>query len=411
MKMNAYIAGTGMTDFGKFLERPLSSLTVEAMEEALKDAGIEGNDLQAAWMGNAAAGATIGQVCVPGQIALRRIGIGKIPVVNVENACASSSTAVHQAAAMVTAGAYDIVLATGFEKLYSTDKATTFRVFGGAIDVEEAAEVMKALEENAKKQGAKDGVKGAGENRSIFMDIYASAARSYMARYGATVEHFAEITAKNSLHGSMNPHAQFKDRMTVEEVLAGRMVSDPLRLAMCSPIGDGAAATVIMSERKVRELGIKDPVKVEAAVLASGWDRTEGDNESVPAYAARTAYEFAGIGPEDIDVIELHDATSPAELICYEQLGICKPEDAIKLVEDGDTTLGGRIPVNTSGGLARKGHPIGATGAAQIVELAQQLRGRCGDRQVEGAKVGVAENGGAFIKGDVAALTVTVLSV
>jgi acetyl-CoA acetyltransferase len=409
MRLDAVIAGVGMTPFGKHLDTGLKALGAEAVAGALADAGIEAGDLDAAYVGNAAAGLVTGQESIRGQVILRSIGLGRLPVVNVENACASASTALHQAAAMVSAGLYDVVLALGVEKLYHADKKKSFAAFSGAVDVEAMQEIMKRLQEAAKQGGAKSGASGAGEKRSMFMDIYAAAARAHMKRYGTTVRQFAGVSAKNSYHGSMNPRAQFRERLSVEDVLAAPMIAEPLTRPMCSPIGDGAAAVVLVSPAKARQMGIARPVRVAASVLRSGWDHGL-DEEGAGELCSREAYEQAGVGPEDLDVVELHDASAPAEIMAYEYLGLCGKGDGGKLIDEGATRLGGRLPVNTSGGLLRKGHPVGATGIAQIVELTEQLQGRSGERQVEGARVGLAQNGGGNIGTDVAAMCVTVLT-
>ncbi|MBW2291454.1 MAG: thiolase family protein [Deltaproteobacteria bacterium] len=410
MKLNAIVAGVGMTPFGKHMDMGLKALGAGAVKQAVADSGLGMDDLQAAYVGNAAAGLVTGQECIRGQVILRSIGLGKLPVVNVENACASGSTAMQQAAAMVSAGLYDIVLALGVEKLYDVDKKKSFAAFSGAVDVEAMQEIMQRLQQNAKESGAKSGSSGAGEKRSMFMDIYAAAARAHMSKYGTTAEHFAGVSAKNSFHGSMNPRAQFREAMTVEEVLAAPMIAEPLTRPMCSPIGDGAAAVVIVSEAKARELGIQRPVKITSSVLRSGWDHAY-EEEGAGELCSREAYEEAGVGPEDLSVVELHDASAPAEIMAYEYLGLCPKGGGGKLIDEGTTRLGGRLPVNTSGGLLRKGHPVGATGIAQIVELTEQLQGRSGDRQVEGASIGLAQNGGGNIGADVAAMCVTVLQV
>jgi acetyl-CoA acetyltransferase len=215
------------------------------------------------------------------------------------------------------------------------------------------------------------------------------------------------VAAKNSFHGSMNPRAQFQELMSVADVLAARTIVEPLTLPMCSPIGDGAAAVILVSERKARELGLRHKVRVASSALVSGWDT--GPGESVGALAAAQAYAAAGIGPQDLSCVELHDASAPSELVAYEYLGLCAPGESVKLIETGATRLGGRIPVNTSGGLLRKGHPVGATGCAQIVELTEQLQGRSGPRQVEGARIALAHNGGGAIGSDAAATVVTLL--
>jgi acetyl-CoA acetyltransferase len=409
VKTDAVIAGVGMTTFAKHLETGLKALGAEAVQAAATDAGIALGDLDAAFVGNAAAGLITGQESIRGEVVLRSIGVGRLPVINVENACASASTALHQAAAMVTAGIYDVVLALGVEKLYCEDKAKTFAAFTGAVDVEMLQGIMAALRANAEQGGAKSGSSGAGEKRSMFMDLYAAVARGHMERYGTTVEQLAAVAAKNSRHGHLNPRAQFREELSVADVLAAPMIVEPLTRPMCSPIGDGAAAAILVSPRKAAELGIERPVHVRSCVLRSGWDHGM-DEDGAAEVCAREAYEEAGIGPADLDVVECHDATAPAELFAYESLGLCAKGDGGKLVEAGDTALGGRVPVNTSGGLLRKGHPVGATGIAQIVELTEQLQGRSGPRQVDGACVGLAHNGGGTIGTDVAALCVTILS-
>ncbi len=408
MRMNAYIAGVGMTRFGKHLETPLKVLAGEAIREALLDARISGADLQVAYMGNAAGGVVQGQEMISGQVALRELGIGKIPVINVENACATSSTAFNQACAMVTFGAYDVALVCGFEKLFHEDKLRSFAAFDGAVDTENAEGVMGALETLASRAGVEVDKANAGKTRSVFMDIYSLMTIAHMKEFGTTVEQIAGVTAKNAFHGSLNPRAQFQVPMTVEEVLASREIVWPLTLPMCSPIGDGAAAVVVVSERKARQLGLRDPVRVLSSALVSGFDQEAGDL-SVGSLAADEAYEDAGVGPGDLSLIELHDASAPSEIIAYEYLGICGKGQGGQLIEEGATRLGGRLPVNVSGGLLRKGHPIGASGAAQIVELTEQLQGRAHDRQVHGARIGLAHNGGGMIGTDAAATVVSIL--
>ncbi len=407
MKQNAYIAGVGMTRFGKHLDRGLKSLGAEAINEALDDAGIDKSGIQAAWMGNGGAAIITGQVLIPGQCVLRGMGIGNIPVVNVENACATSATAFQQAASMVTAGAYDVVLVCGTEKLYSRDKLATFAVFQGAVDTEDMERVRQRIADSARAAGSNADIEGAGTTRSMFMDIYASMARNHMRKFGSTRRHFAMVSAKNSFHGSMNPKAQYQEELTVEDVLAARVVVDPLTLPMCSPIGDGAAALVLVSEKKAREMGMARKVRVLSSVLASGHD--DPQQPSAPELTIQQVYQEAGMGPEQLSVVELHDASAPAELIYYELLGLCGKGEGVRMIEDGETRLGGRLPVNTSGGLLRKGHPIGASGAGQLVELVTQLRGEAGQRQVEGARTALAENGGGFIGGDVAAIVISLL--
>lgn len=406
MRQKAIIAGVGITPFGKHLDRSLASLAQEAIVQALADAGIGLDRVQAAWAGNAGGPIITGQVCVAGQVVLRQMGLGGIPVINVENACATASTAFQQACSMVTLGVYDVVLAFGMEKLYHADKERPMAVYAGCVDTERPEQLDRYLTGDLSAAQIEAAPR---DRRSLFMDIYARMARDYMAQSGATQRDFALVSAKNSRHGSLNPNAQFRDVLTVEDVLAAKPISPPLTLPMCSPIGDGAAAAVIVSPKMAAELGIAQPVHVLASIVSSGFDVKPGE-PGVTATVSRQAFEEAGIDPRDINCVELHDATSPAELIYYEALGLCGVGEGPAFLASGATTLGGRVPVNPSGGLVRKGHPIGATGLGQIHELVQQLRGRCGARQSEGARLALAENGGGFIGADAAAIAMTVLS-
>lgn len=240
------------------------------------------------------------------------------------------------------------------------------------------------------------------------MDVYAEMALEYSRQSGATEIDFADVAVKNGRHGALNPKAQYRAGVTREQVLASRVISGPLRLLMCSPISDGAAAVVVCSERFARQHG-STGVLVRACVLTSGTDRAAGDMPGVTR-AARIAYEQSGLGPGDIHVAEVHDGAAPAELMVYEQLGICGPGEGPGLLASGATSLGGRVPVNTGGGLLSRGHPIGATGCAQLVELVDQLRGRSGDRQVPAARVALAENAGGYLDNDSAAIGITILS-
>ncbi|MGD9763547.1 MAG: thiolase family protein [Candidatus Binatia bacterium] len=382
------IVGAGMTRFGKFLDRSLKDLAREAVDGALNDAGLERSALEAAVVGNALAGLLSGQECVRGQVVLRELGIGAIPVINTENACASSSTALHLAWLYVASGAYDVVLALGMEKLYHEDKQRSFRALAGAADVEEVAAYP--------------------ESRSMFMDYYADLARAHMEQYGTTREQYAAVAVKNHHHGSLNPRAQYRNLCTVEEVLAAPLIVDPLTRLMCSPIGDGAAAVIVTSAERARQLG-RTPIWIKASVMGSGSERAEGD-PGIDERVARRAYEQAGVGPQDIDVVELHDGAATAELLAYEKLGLCGVGEAGRLISDGETALGGRIPVNPSGGLISRGHPVGATGVAQVCELTWQLRGEAEQRQVADARVGLAHNGGGLVRGESAATVVHILS-
>lgn len=409
------IIGAGMTRFGKFIDRSLKDLGREAVEGALSSAGLEKSNIEAAVVGNATAGLITGQECVRGQVILREMGFGDIPIINTENACASSSTAFHLAWLYVASGMCDVALALGIEKLYHEDKKRSFSAIGAAVDVELVQQILAQMQAQAAAKAKEEaaagapGGSGAGQSRSMFMDIYAALARNHMQKYGTTKEQYAKVAVKNHYHGSLNPHAQYRERYTLQEILDSPLVAEPLTRLMCSPIGDGAAALVVTTAEKARQFTTK-PVLVRASVVGSGKDLAPNE-PTAGARVARRAYEAAGVGPEDLNVVELHDATAPAEIVIYEELGLCKLGEGGRLIDEGVTELTGKVPVNTSGGLLSKGHPIGATGTAQLCEVFWQLRGECGDRQVQGAKVGLAENGGGMVRGEPAALAVHILSV
>ncbi len=389
------IIGVGMTNFGKFPDVSLRTLAEQATAAALADAGITVSDVGIVFFSNAAAGIITGQEMIRGQVSLQGTGLLGLPLVNVENACASASSAIHLARMAVASGQYDVALAVGAEKLtHPSDKQRAFAALATGSDVARRDEFEHEL--------------GTGGG-SFFMDVYADVARRYMARSGATERDMAEIAVKNHEHGALNPHAQYRDRVTAEEVLESRTISGPLTLLMCSPIGDGAAAVVVCSDAVARRLDA-DTVRLRASALVSGMVDQSGDHHSPVARAARRAYSQAGLAPEDIHVVEVHDASAPAELVAYEELSLCAEDEGPRHLASGAPRLGGRQPVNPSGGLLSKGHPVGATGCAQVVELVEQLRGRGGDRQVPGARVGLAENAGGFLNPEAAAACVTILS-
>jgi len=408
------IIGGAMTKIGRHMDRNLKSLVAEAVNGALKDAGIVKEQLESAWVGNASQGVLQGQESVRGQVVLSSMGIGGIPVINMENACASSATALNGAWAMVAVGEIDVALVVGMEKMFFEDRRRVFPAFTGCMDVEILPQMMAAFQkdEEKAKQALKE--KGEGEKqksgqRTVFMDVYAFSARRHMDQYGTTQRQLAVISSKNHFHSSMNPLAQYQTEFTVEEVLAAPEVAYPLTRPMCSPIGDGAAAAIVVSEDFARKIGAGKGVEVAACCLASGGSMKKDETEGSLARLARRAYEKAGIGPEDIDVAEVHDATAIGELTSTESLGFCPVGEGGPFAEAGHTTLGGKIPVNVSGGLESQGHPIGATGIRQVVELYWQLTGTIGDRQVDGARVGLAQNAGGTVGGGEAALSVTIL--
>lgn len=371
------IIGVGMTPFGKQPERSLRDLAQAAASAALQDAALDVSQIDAVFASNSAAGLLTGQESVRGQVSLKAIGLAGMPIFNIENACASGSSALHLAVQYVRAGTARCVLAIGYEKMVVDDRSLPMRALEACSDIEELAELKARLGPDA-------------ENRSIFMDFYAEKVRAYFDRTGAGPHHLAWIAAKNHSNGARNPQAQFQVEQSVESVLASRPIVEPLTLMMCSPISDGAAAIVVADPKWIAEEGLDGP-----AITATGMatDSLATTGSQMAALAAHT-YSQAGITANDIDVAEVHDATAAGELFEYENLGLAPPGEGWRLTESGEVALGGRVPVNPSGGLLARGHPIGATGVAQLCELTWQLRGTAGGRQVAGARIAVAQCAG-----------------
>ena len=382
------ITGAAMSQFGKYPDRTLAELAGPVVREALAQAGLAPSDVDAVFVANAVGATVLGQEMVAGQAALRGSGLAGAPTFNVENACASGQSAVHLAAAYLAAGMGEVVVALGVERMTHEDRSRPMRALAGAVDVAELGDPSDKPTE-----------------RSFFMDLYAEKARAAMER-GLLPEDFAAVSVKNQAHGASNPRAQFGRSLTVDEVLAARMVVDPLTLLMCSPISDGAACVVLTT--KARSGSAEAAVELLATTVRTGRD-LEDEMDSATVRAVTAAYEAAGCGPDDLDLVELHDATAPAELDLYVELGLCAPGDAAELLRSGRTRLGGSLPVNPSGGLLAKGHPVGATGIAQLVELTEQLTGRSGDRQVPGARRALAHNAGGWIGHDNAVASVAIL--
>ena len=360
---DAYIVGVYMIKFGRFPDKTVPQLGAEAALMALDDCGLQIQDMEALYCGN------LGQAsAMVGQRVLQEIGQTGIPVVNVSNACATGATAFREAWASVKAGLYDCVLAVGVEQMGKG-------LLGGA---------------GGKTGIPKEGLLGSGTMPAVF----AEAGMEHARKHGTTFEQFAKVSVKNHHHSTLNPKAMYQIETPLEEVMNAEMISYPNTKLMCSVNVDGSAAAVICSESKAKELGLmKRAIKVRASVLTSDpWqerDLVMPDVNSCTRKAAKAAYEMAGIGPEDVDLVELHDCFATAEILHYENLGLCGDGEAGKLIDDGDVALGGRIPVNVSGGLLSKGHPLGATGIANIYEVSTHLRGEAGARQVEGAKIGL----------------------
>jgi acetyl-CoA acetyltransferase len=410
MSENVYIIGTGMIRFGKYPDGTVRTMAEEAINLALEDAGLNKADLQAAYFSNTFWGMFDNQHSIRGQVALRGMGIDKIPVTNVENACAGASTALHLAYVGVKAGMFDAALAVGSEKITNPNKAMSLAAYASCMDMENLQKHINMILEIGKsfKVDVPEDESAPGQGRSIFMDAYAMGARWHMDRFGSTQRQLAVISSKNHFHGSLNPLAQYQKAMSVEEVISDKPVAYPLTRAMCAPLGDGAAAAIICSERFLKKSGLKRAVRIAASVLGQGADR-DLDGEDIGERLSKEAYEKGGLGPGDIDLAELHDATAYGELHQTEAMGFCPAGEGGPTAESGATKLGGRIPINTSGGLECRGHPIGASGLAQIHELVLQLRGEAGDRQVEGARIGLAENGGGNIGVEEAAMCIHIL--
>jgi acetyl-CoA acetyltransferase len=410
-----YVVGVGMTPFGRLLDTDIKTMTRQAVDAALSDAGIDGQKgaeaIGAAFFANASQGHMEGQHMIRGQIALRSMGIGQIPVFNIENACASGSAALNLAIAHLKAGECDVALAVGAEKMFSRNRDRMFAVFDSAWDVSCDAEIRDRLIEFGKGVEPPPGTMSE-KPYSVFMDVYAAFSRYHMARFGTTQQQIAAVSAKNHRHSVENPLSQYRVAYSVDEVMAAPPIAYPLTLPMCSPVSDGAAATIVATESGLKQMGV-DParaIRVLASVVQTGSDRDPDDVERhCTALAAARAYEKAGVGPRDISVAEVHDATAMGEIIQIENLGFCDFGDGGAISARGETSIGGRIPVNPSGGLESKGHPVGATGLAQVHELVTQLRGQAGRRQVEGARVALAENGGGLHGIEEAVACVTIL--
>ncbi|KXP08433.1 thiolase [Tsukamurella tyrosinosolvens] len=402
-----------MTRFGAFPDATVKTLTAEALDGVLSDSGLDREAIEVAFFSNEMQGPVEGQVSTPGQFALHAAGLHSLPIINVENACASGSTALWSAVSQIRAGAADFALALGVEKMTFADaerRALVMTGFEGGLDRELAEENLRALMALGDSVAGESGDGG----RTLMMDLYASVCRAHMARFGTTQGQLAEIASKNHWHSSMNDKCHYQRQFSPAEVLAGRKLAYPLTVPMCSPMSDGAAAAIVCGPEGLARLSDdarRRAVRIRACELRSAVDREWEDFERhVIRRAATAAYEAAGIGPEDVDVAEVHDAAAFGELLATEMLGFADPGDGGALAESGATRVGGSIPVNPSGGLESRGHPIGATGLAQIYELATQLRGEAGDRQVDGARIAVQENGGAFLGVEEAAAVVTVLS-
>jgi acetyl-CoA acetyltransferase len=378
---DVYVIGVGMTPLGKHLDKRLRDLGRIACTEALKDAGVSPKQIEAGFCGNALAPALQGESGV-GQSVFWEVGINEIPILNIENACCSGSSAFREAWLGVASGLYDVTMVVGVEKTYSET--------GGVLDIGKADLELKI--------------------GMVLPSYFALVAQRYMYEYGISANDLALVAVKNRFHGSLNPYSQFQTPVSVADVLGSPMISDPLTRLSCCPLSDGAAAVVLASKKKASGLGRRD-VRIAASVLKSGSYRNpiEIANWEINALAAAEAYERAGLGPEDVNLAEVHDCFTISEVLHYESLGFCKKGEAVKLLREGQTELGGKVPFSVSGGLLAKGHPVGCTGVAQLVEAVWQLRGQAGKKQVEGARVALTHTMGGMKEGDCKATTINIL--
>jgi acetyl-CoA acyltransferase len=364
MSENVYVVGIDMIRFGRFPEKSVPELGAEAAQLALKDAGVKIQDVEALYCGN-----LMQASAMVGQRILQEIGQTGIPVTNSANACATGATALRGAWMSIKAGVYDLVLVVGVEQL---GKAGLLGGAGGGGGI------------------PKEGLLGSG----LMPAVFAEAGMEHARKYGTTFEQFAKVSVKNHRHSTKNPKSMYRNETPLDMVMGAEMIAYPNTKLMCSVNVDGAAAAVLASEKKARELGMKRAVKISASILTSDpftqRDLVMPDVNTCTRQAAAKAYEMAGIGPEDLNLVELHDCFATAEILHYENLGLCGEGEAGRMIDEGQTAHGGRIPVNVSGGLLSKGHPLGATGVANVYEIATHLRGEAGDRQVAGAKVGLA---------------------
>lgn len=411
---DVFIIGSFSTEFGRWIAKGHRTLAREAIQGVLHDAGLnDGLTVGQAYFGNCLLHVS-GQTMIRGQACLSRLmedGIlpERLPIANVEGACATGSLALHLAWKDVLSGQTSLALAIGVEKLYDPSApGQMLKEIAGGFDRFDQERWLREYSDLATWSGS---VWAPSSDRSIAMDTYGVQASHHMRRFGTTREQIAIAAAKNHGHGALNPKAQYRFQMTKEEVLADRPVSGPLTRAMCAPIGDGAAAAIVCSEGHLRSLPEETrarAVRIRASAVSGGKHRAP-DEPSLSRVAGDRAYEMAQLGPEDVDVAEVHDATSFCELYQMEMLRFCPEGEGGRLVESGATTLGGKIPVNTSGGLVSKGHPIAATGLSMVSEIVTQLRRQADGRQVEGANIGLIENGGGVIGLEEAVCAVTIL--
>lgn len=401
----SFITGVGMTPFGRQPDQTVASLAFAACRDALADAQVDPREVDAVVFANSTWGAMGAQHGIRGQLALQQLGLRPVPVINVENACCSATTALQVATAYVRGGLAGTVLAVGSEVMSQAELPELLAAFEGSWDVAGREESIARLAEwGSSTPVPADAVELS--SRTVFMDIYAAFARDHMARFGSTPEQFAAVSSKNHMHSVHNPRAQFQKPFTVDEVLQGKAVVWPLTVPMCSPVSDGAAAAVVTAAATDASRAVR--IRGQRIGHGGSWDGQDPTGH-VSHQTGLLAFADAGVDPADIDVAEVHDATAVGEVQQVEHMGLVPYGEGGLAAVRGETALGGRIPVNPSGGLESRGHPIGATGLAQVFELVTQLRGEAGARQVDGARLALAENSGGLVGVEEAAVAVTIL--
>jgi acetyl-CoA acetyltransferase len=378
---DVHVLGGAVTPFGVHLDRSVKQMTAEAIELAIKDANLGMDDIGGIFYGNCLGGAVQGLQATRGPIACLAAGFGQIPIHSVENACATGATAVHMAYLAVAAGVHDTVLAVGCEKANHEDRRITFQAFASGFDPDE--NIAELFHQSA----------GAGETRTNSVDRHAVLAREVMADTGLTIEDFAALASVGLQNAADNPNAHRQHGATPQAVLDASVAVAPLTKLMMCPISDGAAAAVISRQRATDGRG----VRIAASRVASRSALTDPDGPSAGRSALNAVYAAADLRPDDVDVAELHDASITYLVMSLRDSGLCPPGEEIATIREGRTRIDGAIPVNTSGGLLGRGHAVGATGVAQIVELTQQLRGEAGTRQVHDPRVALAHVGGGVI--------------
>lgn len=410
MSTGVNIVGVGMTRFTMHLDKSIHQLSALAIDDALKDSGLTKKDVQSVFFANGAWGIFEDQHAIRGQCALRPYGLLGVPIINVENACASASTALYMAYMGIKSGEFDVALCVGVEKLANTDKQKSIAAFTSGFDrtnLQQTFDLYDQLSDSFQIEVPADDGKG----KSKAMETYGVMARWHMSKYGTTQEQLAKVVEKNRRNGALNPNAHWQQALSLEEVLGDRLISFPITRSMCAPIGDGAAAAVIVSDRFLKRMSSANPISIRAMAHTSG--HAKQTFEECPDIAERLsaiAYEKASLGPEDIQLAEVHDASAYGEIHQVEALGFTPEGTGGEFIEQGKSEINGDLPVNTSGGLIARGHPVGASGLAQINELVTQMRGAAGKRQVpKDINIAMAENGGGILTIEEASMTISIL--